>query len=559
MKQMLWRALLLGLALLLPLTTAAKEVSVGAGGSYSLSEHFSVLEDPGRAMGLEQVLLPAAQARFEPLSASRTGANFGFNRSAFWLRVTLRGGPDVPSDWLLELSSPLLDHVELYAPGGSGYRRQQGGDNLPFEARVVPHRHFVFPVALAAGAETTLYLRIQSEDAVSAPVTLWQPAALAQHDHLLYAGLGLYFGLLGGLLLYNLLLFFTVRDTSYLVYVLFVGAMAMFQAAQTGLGTEFIWPRQLWWSMHSMHVGAILAAGLGLLFARTFLSSAARTPLLDRLMLVLVTVLLVVLAVTLTVSYTAGTFLITGLVLASVSTLVVAGAIGVRHRHAGARNFVIAWSALLLGVLVLAMHNIGLLPTNAFTSNAVLIGSACEMVLLSFALADRINVARRFKQQAQTRIAAEHAMVQALSVSQEQLRTSLQEREAILDNSIVGIAFLTPQGRFRWANPAMLEILGARGRSIHSMERFYLSREQYLEVGHTVADHVRRGEVYETEIQICQWDGKHIWISLSGKGVVLEGRVRGTVWVIMDITRRKQLEDDLRATLAQHEDRIGWT
>jgi hypothetical protein len=68
MKQMLWRALLLGLALLLPLTTAAGEVSVGAGGSYSLSEHFSVLEDRGRAMGLEQVLLPAAQARFEPLS-----------------------------------------------------------------------------------------------------------------------------------------------------------------------------------------------------------------------------------------------------------------------------------------------------------------------------------------------------------------------------------------------------------------------------------------------------------------------------------------------------------
>ena len=150
-------------------------------------------------------------------------------------------------------------------------------------------------------------------------------------------------------------------------------------------------------------------------------------------------------------------------------------------------------------------------------------------------------------------------MVKALSVSQEQLRTSLEEREVILDNSIVGIAFLTPEGRFRWANPTLLGILGAQGRPIDSMERFYLSREQYLAVGHAVAEHVRRSQVYETEIQIRQWNGTLIWISLSGKGVVLEGRVRGTVWVIMDITRRKQLEDELRAALARQQNRIGWT
>ena len=105
----------------------------------------------------------------------------------------------------------------------------------------------------------------------------------------------------------------------------------------------------------------------------------------------------------------------------------------------------------------------------------------------------------------------------------------------------------------------MLDILGSRGRPIGSMERFYLSREQYLEVGHAVAEHVRRGAVYQTEIQIRQWDGTLIWISLSGKGVTLDGQVRGTVWVIMDITRRKQLEDELRAALDSQQGRVGWT
>jgi len=235
-----------------------------------------------------------------------------------------------------------------------------------------------------------------------------------------------------------------------------------------------------------------------------------------------------------------------------VVTLMAAGAIGMRNGHPGARNFVIAWTVLLLAAIVQVMHNMGVLPSNGVTANAVLFGSALEMVLLSFALADRVNVARRFKEQAQTRIAAEQALVQALSTSQDQLKATLKEREVILDNSIAGIAFLTPKGRLRWANPTMLEILGARGRKVDSMERFYLSREHYLEVGQAVADAVKQGRIYEREMQIRRWDGRLVWISLSGKGVVMGRNVQGTVWVVMDITRRKQLEEDLKDALTEH-------
>src|SRR5207248_6228705 len=165
----------------------------------------------------------------------------------------------------------------------------------------------------------------------------------------------------------------------------------------------------------------------------------------------------------------------------------------IRRQFAGARYFFTAWALLLGGVVTLALPNTGVLPSNAFTSHALLIGSALEMVLLSFALADRINVARRFKELAQARIAAEHSMVQALSQSQERLRMVLEEREIILESSIVGIAFLTPEGRFRWANRAMLDIFGAAAKTNTSMEPFYLSREQYLRVGGEVAASVARG------------------------------------------------------------------
>jgi PAS domain S-box-containing protein len=220
--------------------------------------------------------------------------------------------------------------------------------------------------------------------------------------------------------------------------------------------------------------------------------------------------------------------------------------------YPGARYFCIAWALLLVGVAILSLHNAGLLASNALTANAMLVGSAMEMVLLSFALADRINIARRFKEQAQSRIAAERAMVEALSQSQERVKQVLQEREVILENSIVGIAFLSPQGRFRWANRAMFDIFGAREGTITSMEPFYLSREQYLHVGAEVAEAVGRGEVFERELELRRVDGTRIWVLLSGKSVGTD-LSEGTVWVVRNVSARKQLQQQLEKTMFERE------
>ncbi|MBI2768635.1 MAG: PAS domain S-box protein [Burkholderiales bacterium] len=546
---------LLSLACLWPVLSPAADMDIGAGDSYSLSRSFSWLEDKEAGLTLDDVLQPAAQARFQPLAPTGPAANFGLTSSAIWLRITLHAQPGTPADWLLEVAYPPLDQLQLFSPDSAfGFERQLAGDLLPFASRAVAHRNHVLPVKLVAGADTTLYMRLKSDGTVLAPVTLWRPAALWRHDQANYAALSLYFGLLIGLLLYNLLLFLSVRDLAYLIYVLFVAGMGMAQAALTGLAYQFLWPGQQWWNNVAPPVGMAIAATFGLLFARIFLASAARMPRMDRVLLALVAGWLLSLLAALTLRYTVSSWMVTVLAVVSVATLVGAGVHSVRSGHPGARYFLTAWALLLIGVVTLSLHNTGVLPSNPLTANSLLIGSALEMVLLSFALADRINVARRFKEQAQVRIAAEHAMVEALKESQERLQHVLDEREIILESSIVGIAFLSAGGRLRWANQAMRDVFGApAGEAVTSMEPFYLSREQYVEVGGQVAASVARGEAYEREIPVKQWDGTPIWISLSGKAVSRTDLGQGTVWVIMDITRRKQLEEQLQRTSSERE------
>lgn len=552
----LLRWLWLLLAALAPVALHAQGgvLSIGQQGSYTLSRAFMVLEDSSGELTLDEVLQPAQQARFTHVPQSGAATNFGLTRSAFWLRIALQAQADAPAHWLLEVAYPALDQLDLYTPDSrGGFVRQSGGDLQPFASRVVPHRNHVLPVVLQPGGETLVYLRVQSQGTLSAPVRLWQAPALWQHDQLEYSLLSLYFGLLVGLLLYNLLLYFSVRDRAYLIYVGFVGGMAISQAALTGLGGQFLWPGQTWWNSVSPPVGMAGAAAFGILFARNFLNSAVRMPRMNRVMLALAGGWLLALLAALLLPYTVSSWMVTVLAVVSVTVVVLAGVLSVRQKHPGARYFLTAWAVLLLGVATLVLHNTGVLPSNLLTSNSLLIGSALEMVLLSFALADRINIERTEKERAQASRLADQAMLEALSQSQERYRAVLQEREIILANSIVGIAFLTPEGRFRWANQAMLEIFGAGDQPLTSMEPFYLSREQYLRVGGEVADCIREGQTYQTEIQVRQYDGTLIWISLSGKAVSPRDLSQGTVWVMTDITRRKELEAELVRTSSERE------
>ena len=185
--------------------------------SYGLSDQFEVFEDVSASLALADVLEPAVQARFKPVRAGATSTNFGLSRSAFWLRITLLPTAEAPAPWLLEVGYPPLDRLELYTPdvlayraGGAApavtpaasdalpgaatgaaaaFRRQAGGDYLPYADRIVPHRNHVLPLTLQPGTPATIYLRIMSSGTVAAPVTLWKASARWKHDQGAYSAL----------------------------------------------------------------------------------------------------------------------------------------------------------------------------------------------------------------------------------------------------------------------------------------------------------------------------------------------------------------------------------
>ena len=405
--------------------------------SYPLAHTLMALEDPQQTLTIEQVAQSATAARFRPALQGNAGVdlNFGYSASAWWFALPLSVAANAPARWLLEIGYPSLDRVEVYVPQpGGGYSKQVAGDLQPFTERPYPHRNLVFPLQLTPDTNQTVYLRVVSAGNLTIPATLWQPDAMSRHDQQSYALLSLYYGTLLALGLYNLLLFLATRDSTFLAYVAFTLCMAVGQASLNGFGNQFVWPDWPAWGNIALPAGMAATGFFGSIFTRLFLNTRQRVPLLDRCILGCAILFAMATFASLLLPYRTAAIMVSLMGMAFPGFAVAAGIICLRRHYPGARYFLLAWSVLLLGVATLGMRNMGWVPTTTLTLHSMQIGSALELLLLSFALADRINVMRREKNQAtKAALAAKHEMVETLRLSEQALESRVAERTRSLE------------------------------------------------------------------------------------------------------------------------------
>lgn len=385
-----------------------------------LREHLSVLADPDGSLAVDSVR--ARDAAFRPL-APGIGLNFSYVHGAMWLRLELASTSSRDSEWRLELDYASLDQAALHDDSGTV---QYGGDRVPFENRATPHRNPVFVLWLPAKSTRTFYLRVQSEGSLTVNPVLWRPSAFVRHSEQGYALHSFYFGMLTALAAYNLLLGLALRERVFLFYVLFVTGIGVGIASIYGLANQFLWPGSVEWGNRALVSGFALAGIVGPLFTRDFLGTARFAPRWHRALAVGALMHAAVLLFGLVAPLKAS------MQVMSVSTLlncILMLGCGVacqwRSVH-GARLFVLSFALLLIGGMLMALRNFGLLPTHFVTLHAMQIGSALEMLLLSFALADRFNQIRR------ERAAAQAELVVSLQRHERELEQRVAERTEAL-------------------------------------------------------------------------------------------------------------------------------
>jgi len=415
----------------------------GADGRVALDAYVEVLEDPQGRLRLEDVRRPEHAARFAP--AGPEPVNFGYTRSAWWLRFTLPGGAPAAEELLLEIAFPSIDRIELHLPEaqldeGPRYWTRIAGDDYPWAAREVKHRNHVFRFSAPQPPGTHVYyLRAQSQSVLTVPLTLWRPEAFAARDRDVQLLLGLFYGLAVALVFYNLMLFFAVQDRTYAYYVLYAAVFGLFLFSYDGLAYQYLWPASPWWANHAAAAALSLTLALGAQFARSFLDTRRIAPRADRAVLAVVAA-----GFGLALCSATGWLLDYGTVLRTISVLgfgiaVLATVIAVRALLDGyrpARFFLLAWAGLLVFILFGALRNFALVPTNFVTIYGLHFGFALDVLLLSFALADRINILRRERAVAHAEtLDAQQQLLEATRENERELETRIAVRTAELNKA----------------------------------------------------------------------------------------------------------------------------
>lgn len=407
--------------------------------SLNLAPEVSVLKDSTGKLSYEQVKNIQIAGKFEPAMLNGNDINFGFTKDTYWLKWTLSKSNEAPSEWLLSIPYQTLDHIVFYAPNK---KPVVTGNLEPFDSKPIPGRFFTFPIELSEKPQT-FYLQVRSEYALTVPLTLWQPNAFFENTQSTTALQALYFGELITLILYNLLIYLSIKDKKFLLYSLFAMSMGLAMFSGNGFGRLYLWQNSPGWDEVSQCVFLSITTIFGILFTKYFLNTRSCTPKLN-IALSLFLVGFVAIATLLPLSNHLGfgtsyLYLAFGLLIPIASiTFIAVGWVALRSGQREARYFLLAWGTLWIGAFIAAFRAHGLLPSNTFTNYAVQISSALEMLLFSFALADRMRIERIKKEEAQLKaLQAEHSLVKSLRDNEKNLELMVLNRTNQLNESLV--------------------------------------------------------------------------------------------------------------------------
>lgn len=351
--------------------------------------------------------------------------SYGFSPHTYWFRFKL---PKQAQEGLLELSYALLDDISFY-------RLQDNkivetiftGDQRDFSNRPIQHRVFLFPVPATHQAQDVI-IKIRSSSSIQLPLTVWPENTFFEQDQYHFAEHGLYYGIVLVMALYNLFLLMRLRDSAYAFYVCYVLTFALAQMTLSGFSYQFLWPDSPVWNQKSIAVLTPLIVVAAVIFTSNFLKLKTYNPRLHKFLYLQIFIgltastLSMILPYHVMMPYGAALSIITCITILGISYYVM-----LKSMYKYAIYFAAAWTVFLVGTVILAMNKFGFVPRTRITESAAQVGSAIEIILLSFALAERLHDAMH------RRFVAEN---ESLKIKEELIDTQ-QKQNQILESKVL--------------------------------------------------------------------------------------------------------------------------
>lgn len=316
------------------------------------------------------------------------------------------------SQTLISIDNPTIDSVQFYSIY-KGKLFQLGSDDLGY-SKVLDNKL----------GNDSIFLKVNSSTQMVIPISFNNLKNLEESNNEIENFFFFFIGIMISVLLYNLFIFISTRDFIYLryvVFVLFIGLTQLIIYGQISRGLNGL----LGYNFHWVQISGVLSGIVTIVFSRSFLRLKDYANWIYQISNLSLASYLIIFVLILINKPLLAYQLIN--INASLAILLLIGAfISLSKGFRPALYFILAFSTFLLGVTIFALKDFGILEYNVFSKYALPVGVIIEAILLSLALADRINILKREKEASQA---------QAIAMMEENQRL-IHEQKSLLEQEV---------------------------------------------------------------------------------------------------------------------------
>ena len=353
----------------------------------SLSPYVDHFADKDNSYTIEKII--SESIRWEE---SKNNNSYGLTSSVYWFRFTLTNKSESQIHLYLEEAYPLLDSFTLYKYWNKRiYTERITGDRTHFGTRDLKVRNFVFNIILQPG-ETTYYLKVKNGGAINVPLIIWNPQSYIESMAKELPIMWMYYGLMLIMVIYNLVVFISVRESSYFYYIMTIISIILLELTLNGYAFQYLWPNSIWWANNCLPVFGHSAIVFMSLFFRSYIQTRKYFPVINRLIFILVGLGSAGIVLSMILEFSLALKVLLVITAITCAATIVFSVITALNKSREGMFFLIAFLLFLFGCILYVFQTINILPLNLLTEYSIQIGSSFIVILLSLGLADRLNI-----------------------------------------------------------------------------------------------------------------------------------------------------------------------
>ncbi|MDO9551880.1 7TM diverse intracellular signaling domain-containing protein [Rhodonellum sp.] len=354
-------------------------------------------EDKENILDFEDILKGSFQENF---TVKPEFSKNNFNTShTYWIRFALEKNPGSLKNWILEFYDQTIDEIEIYVPRQDGtYEKVLMGYSLPFAERTFRHKNFELELENQSKGIDQYYIKIRSSQKADIRIAVRSMNRFifyALNEYFLY---GIFYGMIAIIALYNTLVYFAVKEIKYLYYTFYLLSVAIYAMCVDGISFQYLWPKNPEYNQIAKGITSYFVVAWAILFSIRFLNTKVRSQRIHKTLWVILGIKTILFLIGL--FWNNKLFEIKYYDVIPTFFIFFSSIYIWTKGYQVVRFFVIAYGVLFIGLMIKVLANTGIIPHNTIIYYSLHFAFLLEMLLLTFALGDRIRILKKNRDRA---------------------------------------------------------------------------------------------------------------------------------------------------------------